>query len=155
MVFIYGLFAIVPLIDPKKKTDQFQQTINKLADIVALFFLVMFFLTLFNYLGYEVQMDRWVLIGVTLLFLLLGNYFGKLKPNYFISIRTPWTLENEENWRKTHRLSGMIWVVGSLIMLSFLIFNYQPWVVILFVAYAVTLAAIPIGYSFWLYKREE
>ena len=62
------------------------------------------------------------LIG--LLFAFLGNYFKTIKPNYFIGIRTPWTLENEEVWKKTHLIGGKLWFVGGLLMaLTFVLPN--------------------------------
>ena len=54
------------------------------------------------------------LVGI--LFAALGWYFSRLKPNYFIGIRTPWTLESEEVWYQTHKTSGPVWMIGGLIM---------------------------------------
>jgi uncharacterized membrane protein len=51
-----------------------------------------------------------------LLFSVLGNYMHSIKPNYFVGFRTPWTLENEDNWRKTHQLMARIWVPGGLLI---------------------------------------
>ncbi|OZI05150.1 hypothetical protein BWI93_26760 [Siphonobacter sp. BAB-5385] len=61
------------------------------------------------------KMIDYVLLLFPFLFLFLGNYFIRLKPNYFIGIRTPYTLMNEEIWRKTHRLAGRLLVVSSLV----------------------------------------
>ena len=63
-----------------------------------------------------------VIIG--LLFAFLGNYFKTIKPNYFIGIKTPWTLENEEVWKKTHLIGGKLWFIGGLLMaLTFVLPN--------------------------------
>jgi uncharacterized membrane protein len=51
-----------------------------------------------------------------LLFLVLGNYMYSVKPNYFIGFRVSWTLQNEDNWRKTHQLAGKLWVAGGLLI---------------------------------------
>ncbi|WP_420151988.1 SdpI family protein [Siphonobacter sp.] len=61
------------------------------------------------------KLINYVLLAIPFLFLFLGNYFIRLKPNYFIGIRTPYTLMNEEIWRKTHRLAGRLLVISSLI----------------------------------------
>ncbi len=58
-------------------------------------------------------------IGVGALLIVLGNYMPKIKPNYFIGIRTPWTLESEAVWNKTHRLGGKVFIaMGMLSMLT-------------------------------------
>ena len=55
--------------------------------------------------------------AVLLFFIILGNYLGNVRPNYFVGIRTPWTLENPETWRATHRLGGRLMFFGALILL--------------------------------------
>lgn len=61
-------------------------------------------------------------IAVAVLILILGNYLPKVKPNYFIGIRTPWALENSENWQLTHEFSGRLWVIASLLFLILIFF---------------------------------
>ena len=56
-----------------------------------------------------------VLLG--LIFVIMGNYMPKLKVNHTVGIRLPWTLQSEDNWHKTHRLAGKLWVLGGLILL--------------------------------------
>ena len=93
-----------------------------------------------------------VLVGG--LFMFLGNYFQAIKPNYFIGIRTPWTLENENVWRKTHQLGGkLFFIAGLLIMiLPFVLHQYfhEIFLTIIFSA-----ALIPVIYSYILSKQEE
>ena len=57
------------------------------------------------------------LVMVGIVFLVVGNYLPKTKQNYTVGIRLPWTLDSEENWNKTHRLAGRLWVLGGLIIL--------------------------------------
>ena len=59
---------------------------------------------------------RYVFAGVGLLLCLIGNYMHTIKPNYFAGLRLPWTLNNEDNWRKTHLLAGKLWFVGGLVI---------------------------------------
>ena len=68
-------------------------------------------------LGYDIPMNSTPLILVGLLFIVIGNYLPQCKPNYFVGIKTPWTLSNEEVWRKTHRFSGKVFVVLGIIMI--------------------------------------
>ena len=94
-----------------------------------------------------------VLVGA--LFIFLGNYMQAVKPNYFIGIRTPWTLENETVWRKTHALGGRLYfIAGLLIMiLPFILTNtiFYP----VFIAIAVTASVSPIIYSYITFRQEK
>ena len=70
----------------------------------------------------EMPIDQIVKIGVSLLFIVRGNYLGQIRPNDTFGIRTPWTLANEQVWIKTHRMSSYAYVLSGILMLSFLFF---------------------------------
>lgn len=90
------------------------------------------------------------LLGVLLI--IFGNYFKVIQPNYFIGIRTPWTLENNEVWKATHVFAGKIWVVGGfLLILGGLVLNNVFGKVFVFII--VVLALIPVFYSFIKFKQ--
>jgi uncharacterized membrane protein len=101
-------------------------------------------------LGYDVNVGKIVSIVLGCMFTIIGNYLPKQTQNYFVGIRLPWTLKSEENWRKTHHLSGWIWMIsGVLIILSGIFEIY--WICFLCFTLMVIL---PIGYSYWLSKKE-
>lgn len=102
-------------------------------------------------LGYEVNVQAVVTIIVGVLFVVVGNYLPKCKQSYTMGIKLPWTLSDEENWNKTHRLAGKLWVVGGIILLatSFL----QS--VIIMVVVLVLLVIIPTVYSYILYRKKK
>jgi len=77
-----------------------------------------FFLQIAASLGKEIDTGRIVFSAVLILLLVLGNFLGNLRPNYFVGIRTPWTLENPETWRATHRLGGRLLFFGALVLLG-------------------------------------
>ena len=83
-----------------------------------------------------------------------GNYLQTVKPNYFIGIRTPWTLENEQTWRSTHRMAGRIWMVGGLliIILSLVLTNYVT-LGIIFTTITFILVIVPVIYSYIQFKK--
>ena len=87
--------------------------------------------------------------SVGLLFMLIGNYMPKCKQNYTTGITVPWTLHSQENWNRTHRLAGWVWIIGGVAMIvnSFL---QLEWILFLTIA---ALVLIPIGYSFLLFKK--
>lgn len=101
----------------------------------------------------EINMTTWMEVLFGLLFLIVGNYFPKMKRNYTMGIRVPWTVSNEENWVKTHRFGGKVWVVGGLVMLmsAFLPANIS---VSVMVAAIVVIAVVPIGYSYLYYRKQ-
>lgn len=96
-VAVYFLLLILPKIDPRKKNyDIFSKTYFKLRFAIVLFFGALNSVVFTSELGYEFDLARIVVMGVLLLFVVLGNYMGNIRPNWFIGIRNPWTLENEE-----------------------------------------------------------
>jgi uncharacterized membrane protein len=84
----------------------------------------------------------------------MGNYMGKLKPNWFVGIRTPWTLSSETVWNKTHRFGGKVFMLGGLIMI---ITSIAPmsWRLPLFIADIIVLMLGTVGYSYFVYLKEK
>ncbi|MHB1651786.1 MAG: SdpI family protein [Desulfitobacteriaceae bacterium] len=87
------------------------------------------------------------------MFIVLGNYMGRFRHNYFIGIRNPWTLANEPVWQKTHRLGGKLFVlVGVLGLIS--VFLNPMLRFGLFMGGVVALLVITTVYSYWIYRKE-
>ena len=87
-------------------------------------------------------------------FILIGNYLPKCKQNRTIGIKLPWTYSSEENWNRTHRLGGRLWVVGGLLFLL-CIFLPKEILPIVTVALLLAMVLIPTIYSYWFYKKER
>ncbi|MEI8273178.1 MAG: SdpI family protein, partial [Paludibacter sp.] len=87
-------------------------------------------------------------------YVVLGNYLQSVKPNYFIGIRTPWTLENEETWKKVHRLGGKLWLVGGLItiFIAFIAKN-NSLLAITFGTVTAIISIVPILYSYIEFRK--
>lgn len=153
-VFLYLLLLVVPHIDPKGSRERLRQPVRimRLA-MVGLLAVTTSAALLFN-AGVLVDIVMICKVGVPILLLIVGNLFGKLSANYFVGIRTPWTLESKEVWVKTHRLAGGVWVASALFLLlcAFILSNPQ-YVVMLFVAVAA-MVIIPIVYSYVIFKRQ-
>jgi uncharacterized membrane protein len=94
-----------------------------------------------------------ILVMVSLLFTFLGNLMYHIKPNYFIGIRLPWTLENENNWRHTHRLAGITWFIGGIISATLSMLIQPKTMFIIFIGITFLLVLVPGIYSFILFKR--
>jgi uncharacterized membrane protein len=93
---------------------------------------------------------------IGILIALLGNYFQSIRPNYFIGIRTPWTLENETVWKKTHRLGGRLWFGGGLIIIILtLILGNNKAIAITFTSIIAILVIVPIVYSYFEFLKQK
>ena len=86
-------------------------------------------------------------------FIVVGNYLPKCKQNYTIGIKVKWTLESEENWNATHRFGGKVWVIGGLLLLTYVFLpdGIAPWVM---VGSIIALVVIPVVYSCLYYKKQ-
>ena len=147
------LMKVTRYIDPQKRNyDKFEPTYDIFRLIFSAFLSVMMITLLFYNLGHSVNIQMIILLCIGILFMFLGNYMSRIRFNYTIGIRTPWTLANEEVWRRTHRLGGPLWLTGGLlvIILAFLPGN------IAFIYMMIVLAIItiiPMVYSYFLFKK--
>ena len=151
----YLLLLAVPYIDPKRKTSSGQKALRVFRLVTPLLMLAIFAIIFAKWLGYDFHIGRPLTLSLILLFFILGNYLITVKPNYFIGIRTPWTLESEDIWRKTHRLGGWLWVVCSTLMLIAWFFVDPERMISLFVGVVIAMSLIPVGYSFYLYFKDR
>lgn len=105
-------------------------------------------------LGKEIGLELLVKVPIGLMFLIMGNYMPKCKPNRTIGVRVKWTLENEENWVKTHRFTGRLWVAGGIFILAMMLVPLERYVGIFF-AVILLLALAPELYSYLYYRRQK
>ena len=101
-------------------------------------------------LGYHLSIERIVPALMGVLFVLIGNYLPKTKQSCTLGIRLPWTLASEENWNRTHRLGGFLWVIGGL---YFIVMSFFPWNLSAFLIPILLMALVPTVYSYLLYRR--
>ena len=151
---LYVLLLAVPYLDPKKKMEQFQNTYGWIRLSVHVFMVLVFVATLAYSLGYKIPMDRIIPALVSILIIILGNFMGKMRPNYFVGIRTPWTLESPAVWQKTHRISGPIWVAAGLLGLVGSLLG-GSWAFGLLFFPLMLAAAFSIWYSWHAFKMEN
>ena len=89
------------------------------------------------------------------LFMVIGNYLGKVRSNFIFGIRTPWTLSSEDAWDKTHRLGGwLFFVTGLLIFLSGL-FSENGWIFVMLLGGFFLAIIFLFGYSYWIWKQDK
>jgi len=154
-VGIYILFLLLPYLDPKKERyEQFSKVYHIFKNLILGLFIIIFFITSFNGLGYNLPVGVIIPSLIGLLFIILGNYMGKIKMNWFMGIRTPWTLSSEEVWNKTHRLGGKLFILGGLLMIS-QTFILVSWRMPVFAVMIVILVFGTMGYSYWAFLKEK
>ena len=107
-------------------------------------------LTLARGLGYEVRVERWVPVFMGVLFIVIGNYLPKTKQSYTMGIKLPWTLASEENWNRTHRLAGFLWVIGGAL---FILMSFIGWSMAAFLSIIALMVLVPMVYSYLLYRK--
>ena len=153
---IYFLMVIVPRIDPKKGNyDRFKGAYRLIKLAFVLFFIALYAVVLMNAMGFPVPVDRMVIIAMGLLFMVIGNFMGQFRHNYFIGIKTPWTLASEDVWQKTHRFGARIWVGSGLVMaITGLFFGGQRGFLLVMASIAVA-ALVPVIYAYLLYKKTD
>ena len=155
MLGLTGVFAVLPKMDPRRENyAKFLDSYWLIANAILVFMGVAHVLILANGLGYSVQIDRLLPLGVGLLFAFLGNYLTRIEPNWFIGIRTPWTLSSDTVWRKTHRTGGWLFVIGGIVIAAGA-FAPRGAFLPLFVVTVVVVALIPVVQSYILWKREQ
>ncbi len=98
-----------------------------------------------------VNLVSFVPLFIGVLFIITGNYLPKCRHNYTMGIKLPWTLASEENWNRTHRVAGRIWIIGGIVITLYTFFNMHY---ILFLAVIAMMVIIPAVYSYILYKQE-
>lgn len=149
-----GLFLLIPNIDPlKANIAKFRETFNAFIALIVVFLLYTYFLTILWNLGYQnFRMGQAILPAIGLIFIFAGLMMMKAKRNFFIGIRTPWTLSNDRVWDETHRVGSWLFIVmGVITMLT--IFFGEIGIYIMMTALLIAVI-VPVVYSYVLYKEE-
>jgi len=151
---VFLLFLAIPRIDPlKANIAQFIGAYNWLMVLLVGYLLYIYALTLLWALGYQFNMLTLMMPAMGLLFLAVGWMVGRAKRNYFVGIRTPWTLSSDTVWAKTHQLGKWMFIGAGVVMLLFSTLGERGFGV----GMAAVLAAafVPIAYSYFLWKKES
>ncbi len=149
----YLMFLIIPKFDRKNKLDEMGGKLNSIKFVLTVFMVLVSLFVIYSSKNESTTNTNYIILLIGVLFTLMGNFFKTIKTNYFIGIRTPWTLKNEMVWKKTHELAGVMWFVGGiLIILLCLIFTQRP-NLILFLTITGTVTLVPIIYSYFKYKE--
>jgi uncharacterized membrane protein len=155
-LFVYFLFTNIYRIDPKKYAAENKSRLQRIGFAVAIFMVAMTCMIIYSGVkGGSVFNISIILSGVGLLFAIIGNYMHNIKPNYYAGFRLPWTLNNNENWKKTHALAGRLWFAGGLLLAVICVFLTPVISMIIFFTVMTVITIIPGVYSYRLYKKQK
>lgn len=116
-LLMFGLFHVVPRIDPRGKSyEKHQKAYGVFVVFLTLFLIAVNWICNAAILGVAVPLSRLVSAGVGILLIAFGNYMPQLRTNYTMGIKNPWTLESEWVWKKTHAVGGAVFCVMGLVM---------------------------------------
>ena len=155
MVLTHGFLVVMNVFmcfmldnDPRnKKQKNFLMTLSKLA--MPAIMIVVYTVTVMVGLGRDVNVSVIIPLFVGLLFIAIGNYLPKTKRNYTMGIKLPWTLNSDENWRRTHRLGGICFIgIGISLIVSVFLKSE-----IVFLVPLILGGIIPAFYSYYLYTK--
>ncbi len=148
------LFLVIPQIDPlKANIAKFRGVYNWFIVVFVVYMLFVYALTLAAALGYQFNMTTMILPIVGLLFIGAGYMMGKAKRNFFIGIRTPWTLSSDTVWDETHQFGSKLFMLGGVVtILSTFLGENGIWLMLVAVLVA---AFVPMVYSYILWRREN
>ncbi|WP_288961128.1 SdpI family protein [uncultured Peptoniphilus sp.] len=155
MVLTHGFLVVMNIFacfmldnDPRnKKQKNFLMTLSKLA--MPAIMIVVYTITVMVGLGRDVNVSIIIPLFVGLLFIVIGNYLPKTKRNYTMGIKLPWTLNSDENWRRTHRLGGICFVIIGISLIVSVFLKSE----IVFLVPLILGGIIPAFYSYYLYTK--
>lgn len=147
------LLALLPKISPKGfKLDEAKRIYDLIILIMSLFMTGVMVLSFESALNKDLDMNNWIMFGIGGLFIVLGNYLSKVPKNFFLGIRTPWTLSSDKVWYATHRMGSWCFVLAGLAVVILTIFKASiAWVI----AALMFGSLLPVFYSLYAYHKLE
>jgi uncharacterized membrane protein len=155
LVLFTILLTFLPRIEPR--WNNLQQSLKAYQIVWGLlitFFVILHVITVWAALGYTLNINMVMACVMGVLFLVIGNYLGKIRSNFMFGIRTPWTLSSELAWNKTHRLGGwLFFLTGLLVFVSGFVGNGALTMGILLAGILGSIVLL-FGYSYAVWKRD-
>src|SRR5688500_1755143 len=152
---IAALLAFLPRTDPRQKNVELHAGTYWLVANASLVVISAIHIGMIAFnLGWPVPLTRIVAIGIGGLFVLIGNVMTRMRPNWFMGIRTPWTLSSDVVWRRTHRVGGYAFVLAGCLLVAMGL--VQPaWFAGVLIAAAIGAAVVPVVYSYIVWRGEQ
>lgn len=153
ILILHFLCIFLTFLDKKQKVQN-KKALNIIFWILPFVSLLSSIIVYSVALGREISFEILLPLLFAMMFIFLGNYLPKIKQNRTLGIKLFWTINNEENWNKTHRLGGKVWVIGGVcILLS--CFLPSKVMIMFFILITILMILIPMVYSYSIYKKHK
>lgn len=151
-LLIVILFPILSKIDPKNENyEKFAKVWEIFQFSIIWFFAYIYFVILYLSANPDISITKFMMFWLWVLFIIIWNYMWKIRQNYFVWIKLPWTLSSEEVWNKTHRFSGKLFLLWWIIFFINWFLGFYP--IFTFIFLLTFIVLIPILYSYLVYKK--
>ena len=149
------LLAVLPRIDPRRSNIAASMKAYQMVwGGTLIFMMIIHVVVILNVLGYIVNAVTFIPFGIGILFVVIGNFLGKTRSNWFMGIKTPWTLSSDLAWDKTHRLGGKLFIaLGIFFALSGFIGVSERWFGLL-TGGVLVMTVFLYGYSYYIWKND-
>ncbi|MDA7803124.1 SdpI family protein [Crocinitomix sp.] len=150
---VYITFALVERFGPKEKIAKMGRKFGSLKFILTLFMSTLALFIIHSAKTGSIKEPTLVFVLLGLMLAAIGNYFKTMQTNYFIGIRTPWTLKYESVWKSTHEMGGKMWFGGGLLIALIAAISVQFWAIISIFIVIGFITIVPIVYSYFAAKK--
>ena len=150
LLALHWLCMLATMMDPKRDAYT-KKMLTRVLWICPVISLLLGSLIYTKVLGYDLSVNVIMPLLMGLMFIVFGNLMPKMRQSYTMGIKLPWTLENEENWNKTHRFAGKLWVLGGVAAMA-TAFAGSFWILL---GILILMVAIPTVYSYTLYRKQN
>jgi uncharacterized membrane protein len=154
MAAVWLILRAIPHIDPRRANyEKFSGMYDALVILILTFMLAMHIVVLTAATGTEVHMQRIVMPAVGVFIAVMGLLIPRVHPNWFIGIRTPWTLTSDLSWERTHKIGGALFVILGVLMVAstFIVPDIAIWIL---VAAALAITVFLFVYSYQVWKED-
>lgn len=152
------LFALInALVHFGMNTDPKRQNIGSMMKdlgkwMIPVMSVVIIPMTILWGMGYEIPISRVIPVLIGILFVAMGNYFPKTRRSYTTGIKTPWALNSDENWRRTHHVAAFLWIAAGIAMIAMAFLPQNLVLPVMGITIALLLV-VPYVYSYMLYRK--
>ncbi|ASB87538.1 SdpI family protein [Bacillus sonorensis] len=153
LVVVYILMAVTPKVDPRKKNYRmFSKTYDILINAMMVLFSLINILMVLSGMGYDLPTSSIVPVLVGALLIIIGNYLPRVRPNFFMGIKNPWTLSSDAIWKKTHRFGAKVFTIAGIFIAADGLFTIGENVILPIILLTVI---APYVYSYMLFRKEN
>lgn len=156
---VINIISIVAITNDPKRQNQSKWMKRMIIWLVPALSVILIPISLLVSIGIRISVPFVVTLLVSILFIVIGNYLPKSRQNYTIGIKLPWTLHDADNWNKTHRVGGVCFIVGGIILFISNLFQLGKQTgflnFIIIISTIVLMVLVPIIYSFVLYRKDQ